>query len=198
MSGAGPAVLSSLCLSILALLSCLGLLLHGLVQEEAGLGAGQEGLQEVHERLHHLEAEHDYILEAELQQVGQDTAEFKSTHGKFFDSTASCVQELGRPQFCSLLPDPGPCKAQVPRWYFLARCKEHTYIEKLLKVTNITPRTGDCLQFPWGGCRGNGNNFLTAPQVTDLAKTIAQPSPSAWLPAIPAVAEPPCPPLQPW
>ena len=68
MSSAGPAVLSSLCLSILALLSCLGLLLHGLAQEEAGQGQG--GLQEIHERLHHLEAEHNYLLEAELQQVG--------------------------------------------------------------------------------------------------------------------------------
>ena len=72
MSSAGPAVLSSLCLSILALLSCLGLLLHGLAQEEAGLGHRPGGLQEVHKRLHHLEAEHDYLLEAELQQVGPD------------------------------------------------------------------------------------------------------------------------------
>ena len=70
MSSAGPAVLSSLCLSILALLSCLGLLLHGLTQEEAGLGHWPRGLQELQERLHHLEAEHDYLLEAELQQVG--------------------------------------------------------------------------------------------------------------------------------
>lgn len=56
------------------------------------------------------------------------------------------VEQLSmRPDFCSLVPDPGPCKGRVQRWYFLSR-------------------SGDCLEFPWGGCQGNHNNFLTLTQ----------------------------------
>ena len=49
------------------------------------------------------------------------------------------------PSFCSLPPSPGPCGSVVPRWYYL-------------------PRQQDCIQFPWGGCKGNNNNFVSLEQ----------------------------------
>ena len=32
------------------------------------------------------------------------------------------------------------------------------------KQDRIGRRSGDCLEFPWGGCQGNHNNFLTLAQ----------------------------------
>ena len=49
------------------------------------------------------------------------------------------------PSLCSLPPSPGPCGSVVPRWYYL-------------------PRQRDCIQFPWGGCQGNNNNFVSLEQ----------------------------------
>jgi len=43
---------------------------------------------------------------------------------------------------CSQWADAGPCREFVARWYF---DQEH----------------GDCLQFMYGGCEGNANQFDT-------------------------------------
>jgi len=53
--------------------------------------------------------------------------------------------QAGRPRLCDLRPEPGPCSSQVMRWYFLEK-------------------EGDCIEFPWGGCQGNNNNFLSLEQ----------------------------------
>lgn len=51
-----------------------------------------------------------------------------------------CIQECGT--VCQLPANPGPCLAAIPRWYYNASA-------------------GDCLQFTWGGCGGNENNYTT-------------------------------------
>jgi hypothetical protein len=43
---------------------------------------------------------------------------------------------------CSLPADPGPCKANFPRYWY-------------------NPATGNCESFGYGGCEGNGNRFDT-------------------------------------
>ena len=43
---------------------------------------------------------------------------------------------------CELPPDPGPCRGALPRWFHESR-------------------TGVCIQFIYGGCEGNANNFET-------------------------------------
>ena len=43
---------------------------------------------------------------------------------------------------CSLPPDSGPCDAAIPRFYY-------------------DPNVGDCIEFSYGGCQGNANNFAT-------------------------------------
>lgn len=43
---------------------------------------------------------------------------------------------------CTSNSDQGPCEALMPRWYF-----------------NVTTET--CEEFFYGGCRGNGNRYLT-------------------------------------
>ncbi len=50
-----------------------------------------------------------------------------------------------RPNVCRLAPETGPCRARIPRWYFDAN-------------------TGQCEEFFYGGCQGNGNNFQTVEQ----------------------------------
>ncbi|XP_075555281.1 actinia tenebrosa protease inhibitors-like isoform X2 [Dermacentor variabilis] len=71
-----------------------------------------------------------------------------------FDSVKACKQECGRkqgskpagnketlvPSECNLPPEVGPCKAGIPRYYYNAS-------------------THECLEFKYGGCKGNSNNF---------------------------------------
>lgn len=97
--------------------------------------------QELGARMADLEAEHDYLLDREADGqkdvpavVVASRLEGGPHHGHH-----------GRPDLCSLLPDPGPCGSQVMRWYYL-------------------DREEDCLEFPWGGCQGNENNFLSLEQ----------------------------------
>ena len=51
-------------------------------------------------------------------------------------------------ELCELPPVTGPCRAAFPRWYY-----------------NST--VGECLEFTYGGCMGNGNNFHTENNCTE-------------------------------
>ncbi|XP_048414329.1 tissue factor pathway inhibitor 2 [Stegostoma tigrinum] len=54
---------------------------------------------------------------------------------------------------CSLLPDPGPCKALIQRFYY------NRY-------------TQNCEEFEYGGCSGNANNFKTLKECTRHCRRI--------------------------
>ncbi|CAK8694498.1 unnamed protein product [Clavelina lepadiformis] len=57
-----------------------------------------------------------------------------------FDSEAECKKECY--DVCALPKKRGPCKAKLLRWRY-------------------DPKTGQCVKFFYGGCRGNANNFET-------------------------------------
>ena len=42
---------------------------------------------------------------------------------------------------CRLPADVGPCRGNIPRWYY-------------------DNQRGECIEFGWGGCDGNLNNFI--------------------------------------
>jgi len=82
-----------------------------------------------------LEAKHQLLKEKNEARMGGQLQRLEDLEAK----------QPKRPDFCSLRLDPGPCKGQVYRWYYL-------------------PKESDCLSFPWGGCGGNDNNFLSLAQ----------------------------------
>ncbi|XP_061705664.1 BPTI/Kunitz domain-containing protein-like [Cydia pomonella] len=57
-------------------------------------------------------------------------------------------------KICLLIPDEGPCRAEIQMYYF-------------------TPETMNCSTFRWGGCQGNGNRFDTLGQC--LTTCLSQP-----------------------
>ncbi|TRY62158.1 hypothetical protein TCAL_03701 [Tigriopus californicus] len=67
----------------------------------------------------------------EFQQSEIETMKYEETQSK-----------QGSRDGCSLKVDKGPCMAAIPRWFFNEKSKR-------------------CEQFYYGGCQGNGNNFVT-------------------------------------
>jgi hypothetical protein len=64
--------------------------------------------------------------------------------------------DAGRPSFCMLAPDSGPCDAAIQRYYY-------------------DPESGRCSLFTWGGCDGNDNNFATADECTEACEASGPP-----------------------
>ncbi|KAI8742948.1 PI-actitoxin-Afv2b [Biomphalaria glabrata] len=51
-----------------------------------------------------------------------------------------CQTTESRPDYCTMLPDGGPCEAYMPSYYF-------------------DVSSNSCKQFVFGGCLGNPNRF---------------------------------------
>ncbi len=60
------------------------------------------------------------------------------------------------PSQCSLPPESGPCEAAIPRWHF-------------------DQAAGQCVQFTFGGCGGNTNNFTTQQACASTCGGTAEP-----------------------
>lgn len=82
-----------------------------------------------------------------LEEIIARLKDIEEEHDHLLENRHEAVKSIMTPlpPFCLKLPDPGPCTDLVSRWYYLAHQE-------------------DCVQFPWGGCQGNMNNFLSLAQ----------------------------------
>jgi len=97
-------------------------------------GSQNEQLNKIIAKLNDLEEEYEYILENLEKGVSKRNRPNTLEDGK-----------MSLPTICKSRPDPGPCSDVIDRWYFLES-------------------KGDCVKFPWGGCGGNENRFLSLHQ----------------------------------
>jgi len=85
-----------------------------------------------------------FFYNTESQQCEQFVARGCGGNANRFRTREACEQRCGaravRSEVCSLPPAAGPCKAYVPLFYH---------------------KNGQCLEFIYGGCMGNGNKFNT-------------------------------------
>ena len=80
------------------------------------------------------------------QQQGESESEGRHSsrrwqHGLLVSSAEPLIPAIPR-SVCQLYPDAGPCSGHVTAWYWDS-AEDH------------------CKTFHYGGCRGNGNNFIT-------------------------------------
>lgn len=100
---------------------------------------------------------------AELQQGSPGGAHILGSQNPTANLTAAQARVL-----CALQVEVGPCRGSLPRWAY-----------------NVV--AGACQQFVWGGCDGNGNNFVSADTceatcgaiMTDLAGNATPGAPSS-------------------
>ncbi|XP_064641135.1 kunitz-type serine protease inhibitor conotoxin Cal9.1d-like [Lineus longissimus] len=61
---------------------------------------------------------------------------------------SGCEPDYSSPKICRILPETGPCMARFVMWGF-------------------NRLHGQCEQFTYGGCQGNGNRFATMKECED-------------------------------
>ena len=71
-------------------------------------------------------------------------------------TTVDAARNKGNKHICRLPPVVGPCEALIPRWYY-------------------NTKEGQCLQFTYGGCEGNKNNFETQLQCDEACRPCDNP-----------------------
>uniref|UniRef100_A0A182PQ34 BPTI/Kunitz inhibitor domain-containing protein n=1 Tax=Anopheles epiroticus TaxID=199890 RepID=A0A182PQ34_9DIPT len=67
--------------------------------------------------------------------------------------TSNRVEVAGRDEQCSLPPRRGVCRALLPRFRY-------------------DPAQKDCIEFKFGGCDGNANNFMSYKQCMEACKGV--------------------------
>lgn len=86
--------------------------------------------------------------------LDNDSGRFASIDKSSSSSSASNELKDMRPgERCILPMRKGVCRALIPRWRY-------------------DPSTGECKEFKFGGCDGNGNNFSTRKQCMDMCRGI--------------------------
>lgn len=91
---------------------------------------------------------HFYTPSADKQKCGIDTMERKTCDTGKDCNPASASQAK---EWCKLEKFAGPCRGNFQRWYY----------DKLARR---------CLEFPYGGCRGNKNNFESYNECTQMCE----------------------------
>nr|KAF6331089.1 serine peptidase inhibitor, Kunitz type 3 [Myotis myotis] len=79
--------------------------------------------------------------------------EFQSEAGTGQSTHHQNHQPSVSPEDCKLPMEKGPCRAKLPRWFY----NSSTY---------------GCMLFHFGGCNGNGNNFLKKDACEKTCKNI--------------------------
>ncbi|KAG7255485.1 hypothetical protein CRUP_006682, partial [Coryphaenoides rupestris] len=103
------------------------------------------------------EEEYNYAYEDEDEKVEEKTTEERKDSRQEEEEEEEEDQNLREVKaVCGLEPEPGPCRASMPRWHF----------DMVLRK---------CVRFVYGGCSGNRNNFDTAEYCMAVCRRLAVP-----------------------
>lgn len=133
----------ALFVAILALVASVGIFLAFVFWLQVGTDGGDRSrIRDQQEQMREITKELDKLADL-VNEHHREIQKFMSdTTGKSKAKEKSASTISGDEPVCSLKKDSGLCKGAMPRWYF-DQSKDM------------------CLQFTYGGCGGNANNFVT-------------------------------------